>query len=162
MRRANNRRYYQQNRETVKARVKAWTEANPDRAKERSKEWREANPDVMREYQREWYQRNREEVIARTRARDERLRIEQPKLYAAQKRDTAARRRARLREAFVEIIEPLRVWERDAGICGICGEAADPADWHLDHIIPIAKGGEHSYANVCVTHPICNWRKAAS
>ena len=29
-------------------------------------------------------------------------------------------------------------------------------EWHIDHIIPISKGGEHSYENVRAAHFICN------
>jgi 5-methylcytosine-specific restriction endonuclease McrA len=33
--------------------------------------------------------------------------------------------------------------------------------WDLDHVIPLSKGGEHSYDNVQVTHPSCNRKKGA-
>lgn len=62
---------------------------------------------------------------------------------------------------FVERVERSVVWERDGGICGICGEAADAADWHMDHVKPLARGGEHSYANVQVSHPRCNRQKGS-
>lgn len=51
------------------------------------------------------------------------------------------------------------VWDRDEGICGICGEKADPADWHLDHVVPISRGGGHLLNNAQVAHPMCNLRK---
>jgi 5-methylcytosine-specific restriction endonuclease McrA len=35
----------------------------------------------------------------------------------------------------------------------------DPANWHLDHVVPLSRGGEHSYANVQVAHPFCNLSK---
>lgn len=70
-----------------------------------------------------------------------------------------ATRRARKRRLFVEEIDPRTIWERDGGICGICKGPADPDDWHLDHIMPLARGGEHRRENVQVSHPLCNWRK---
>ena len=51
------------------------------------------------------------------------------------------------------------MFKRDKGRCGICRKKVDPADWHLDHIVPLSRGGEHSYANVQVTHPFCNESK---
>lgn len=57
---------------------------------------------------------------------------------------------------------PLVVLEMDDGICGICGEDVDPERFDIDHVIPLSKGGEHSYANVQVAHRSCNSRKAAS
>jgi 5-methylcytosine-specific restriction endonuclease McrA len=70
-------------------------------------------------------------------------------------------RRARMQAVFVEYVRRDEVFRRDKGQCGICGAMVDPADWHLDHILPVSRGGEHSYANVQVTHPDCNRAKGA-
>lgn len=51
------------------------------------------------------------------------------------------------------------IWERDKGICGICGSPADPEDWDIDHIVSLAQGGGHTKSNVQVAHPACNQRK---
>ncbi len=70
-------------------------------------------------------------------------------------------RRAMKKEQFREYVDRGVVFRRDSGICGICGLAVNPDDWHLDHVIPLAQGGEHSYVNVQVSHPSCNIRKGA-
>ena len=60
--------------------------------------------------------------------------------------------------------------KRDGLRCGICGRMCNPFDntWNeyfgassptLDHIIPLAKGGSHTWDNVQVAHAICNSRK---
>jgi 5-methylcytosine-specific restriction endonuclease McrA len=69
--------------------------------------------------------------------------------------------RARKRGAHVEHVEPFVVLERDDGLCGICGLDVDPQHFDIDHIIPLARGGEHSYRNVQVAHRRCNQRKGA-
>jgi 5-methylcytosine-specific restriction endonuclease McrA len=33
--------------------------------------------------------------------------------------------------------------------------------WHVDHIVPISKGGPHSYLNVQLAHAKCNRTKGA-
>lgn len=71
----------------------------------------------------------------------------------------ALRRQGRFENQFVEPVDREYVWTRDGGLCGICGEEAEPHDWHLDHIIPLARGGDHSHANVQVAHPRCNMVK---
>jgi len=73
----------------------------------------------------------------------------------------ANRRRAHKRNAFVEDVEPVVLIELDDGICGICGEDVDPFEYHIDHIIPLSKGGEHSYTNTQIAHPECNLKKGA-
>ena len=74
-------------------------------------------------------------------------------------RKTSATYRARKRKAYVEDVDPAHVWERDEGVCGICQQPADRTDWHLDHVIPLSRGGAHSMANVQVSHPACNLSK---
>lgn len=69
-------------------------------------------------------------------------------------------RRAREWDAFVEDVDSDVVWERDKGLCGICkGQVDINENWHLDHIIPLAKGGLHCYDNVQVAHSACNLSK---
>ena len=75
--------------------------------------------------------------------------------------DVAASRRARIRDQFVEHVDREVLLERHHGICGICHAPVDPDDFHVDHIFPIALGGDHSYANTQPAHPDCNRRKGA-
>lgn len=77
-----------------------------------------------------------------------------------QRRESARRRKALIKGADkIETFSKLEIWERDQGICGICNEPADPMDWHLDHVIPLSKGGQHTLLNVQVSHPKCNMSK---
>jgi 5-methylcytosine-specific restriction endonuclease McrA len=80
-----------------------------------------------------------------------------------------ANRRARFVAALVEVVDPDVVFERDGWRCHLCGEGIDPTlsgrdrmGPTLDHVIPLAEGGEHSYANVAAAHRSCNSRKGAS
>lgn len=80
-----------------------------------------------------------------------------------------AQRRARVTAAIIEVVEPLAVFERDGWTCHLCGEAIDPElsgrarmGATVDHLIPLARGGEHSYANVAAAHRSCNSRKGAA
>lgn len=79
-----------------------------------------------------------------------------PEAVRRRGRIAASRRRARLREAFVEDVDPQVVFERDEGICGICGTPVERDAFDVDHVVPLAQGGEHSYRNVRVAHPSCN------
>lgn len=68
-------------------------------------------------------------------------------------------RRARLRGGIHEVVDRAIVWERDQGVCRLCGVAANPADWHLEHLTPLVRGGGHTYDNTAVSHPRCNRMK---
>lgn len=82
-------------------------------------------------------------------------------------RDAGSRRRALMMRAPTEKIRSLLVYERDGWTCGICGEAIDPElkkhrmSASIDHIIPLARGGTHTYDNVQAAHRVCNSRKGA-
>jgi hypothetical protein len=80
-----------------------------------------------------------------------------------------ANRRARMVEALVESFDRIEIFERDGWVCQICDAPVDPdAPQHsysvpsIDHIIPIARGGEHSRANVQTACLGCNVRKGVS
>jgi 5-methylcytosine-specific restriction endonuclease McrA len=89
-----------------------------------------------------------------------RLKELHPQRALEKMRRASDKRRARkYGAAFVENVSRPVLWDRDGGICGICGKPADPQDWHMDHIVPLGKDGPHSYANVRVTHPECNWAR---
>jgi 5-methylcytosine-specific restriction endonuclease McrA len=65
---------------------------------------------------------------------------------------------ARRRKNYVEDVDPLLVLVLSGGECGICGQVID-GPFHVDHIIPVSRNGEHSYGNVQAAHPLCNCRK---
>lgn len=86
------------------------------------------------------------------------------------KRDHA-RRRARISGAMVDRdITLAAVVERDNGICHLCGKQVNEEDyivkngayicgnWYpsIDHVMPLSKGGKHSWDNVRLAHRICN------
>lgn len=75
-------------------------------------------------------------------------------------------RKGRMKNAFVESVSRPILYERDRWVCGICGEPVDknerhPSPWSpsLDHVIPLSKGGEHSYKNCQLAHLRCNIQK---
>ena len=81
--------------------------------------------------------------------------------HANQVRMHSQTRRARRLDQFIENVDPAVVYEMHGGRCGIC-EGFIAGDFHVDHVIPLSKGGMHGYVNVQPTHPICNLSKAAS
>lgn len=74
-------------------------------------------------------------------------------------RDSFHKYEAIKRDAYVEYVDRDLVYERDKGICHICHAPTERDRWHLEHIIPLSRGGTHCYANVAVSHPECNVSK---
>ncbi|WP_153301198.1 HNH endonuclease [Priestia flexa] len=60
-----------------------------------------------------------------------------------------------------------RLMKRDKGICYLCNESVDIKldpnhDYYpsIEHVIPVAKGGTHSWDNVKLAHRKCNYLKS--
>jgi 5-methylcytosine-specific restriction endonuclease McrA len=77
-------------------------------------------------------------------------------------RKTKQTRRAARKGILSEYVDPLVLLEMDDGVCGICGSDVDPFEFHMDHVVPVSRGGDHSYANMQVAHPSCNKGKGAT
>jgi len=77
----------------------------------------------------------------------------------AAKRRARQLNRARRKKRVVTWVREL--WTVQDGKCRWCGIAL-PADFHLDHVVPVSKGGPHSRNNVALACPPCNLRKRAT
>lgn len=83
--------------------------------------------------------------------------------------DRVACARRRARQIGSEAVDPIAVFERDGWRCQLCRRKTrrdhrglkTPLSPELDHIIPLARGGEHTYRNTqCLCYP-CNSAKGA-
>lgn len=89
---------------------------------------------------------------------------------AVDRRISHSRRRANEAGVAVRSFDPLDILKRDGWCCYLCG-VDTPEDlrgtWHpqapeIDHIVPLARGGEHSAANTACCCRNCNYTKGAS
>ena len=121
--------YYYENKEEIAEKKRIHRKNNPEYHRQRRLKWRKENPDKVR--------RNRH------------------------------LRRARERGVVIGAISSLKNMLRLQGYsCAICGkkEHEIPAHkqgnvWHIDHILPISKGGSHTQNNVQVLCWPCNLSK---
>lgn len=84
-----------------------------------------------------------------------------PEKVRLQKRQLAVRREARKSGNRVGNVSYAKILLRDTH-CHICGEAINKDDrqsFHFDHVIPLARGGEHSMDNIKLACASCNIRK---
>lgn len=149
--RIRNRELYQANREKRLAKRRAYYLANRERCIEAMRVYDQEHREEKLARLKAYREAHREEAAARTRA--------WMKANPEKARAYKQRRRARKMAVPNEPIDPQRVYFRDHGLCGICGLKVQADDWHLDHIIPLSKGGPHVYDNVQVSHPFCNMSK---
>ena len=152
-----------------KACNKAYRVANADRKKAYQHIYYRANREKLIAYWAEYREKYPEKVIAAQRAayaRDpekhraysRRYRKENPEVV----RQLNEKRRSLERGAQVsERINRRVVWEREGGRCHICDKHVPYKRATLDHLIPLSKGGDHTYLNVRIAHGPCNSRRGA-
>lgn len=74
-----------------------------------------------------------------------------------------------MRGVKCEHVDPFRVFIRDGWRCQLCGKKLKKENRgsikevapELDHIVPISRGGEHSYRNVQCACRRCNGEKGS-
>ena len=156
-RRASDSKYKSSHKENVNARMRDWhrktVEENPEylaRKRAAGRKHYEENKEKRRESHKKWYasaDRSGYNLAWSRANRDKRAEV-------------GRRREARKKGATqIEKFTRQEVWIKGWGICGICMAPANPDDWHVDHIIPLSRGGQHTLKNVQVSHPRCNLSK---
>lgn len=134
-------------------RTAQWVAANPEKAREYNRKWRAANRDKQRKNDRKWRERNLEQV----RAASKYWSRKNPEKRTA----ILARYRARKAAATVpltphEQADVLTLYAKARALTELIGEA-----YHVDHIIPLSKGGLHHPKNLQVLRGVDNLRKGA-
>jgi 5-methylcytosine-specific restriction endonuclease McrA len=162
--RAYDRKYQQANPEVKRAAFIKWSQANPGRAQSQARAWREANRERKKTLDRAWAQGNKDRVNAASRL----YRANNPEKVSDIKkaqairdpesaRNRSARRRARIANngGFQVTTKEIARLLREP--CAYCGAVAQ----HIDHVVPIARGGAHSIGNLVGACSSCNLRKGS-
>lgn len=132
---------YIRTRPHVIAMAKAYAAANREKVRARSKVWREANAETIAEKMAIWAKANRHIL-----------------------RQHERRRRARKKgaEGSHTLAEVKALEKAQRGLCAAPGcRAKLSAGYHVDHIVPLARGGSDFIRNIQLCCPSCNHSKAA-
>ena len=151
----NGRRWQTENRERKEETNREWYVANRERAKENARKWREAHPELVRGYSRKWCESHPEKARARNAAyraaNAEKLRVS----------DAAKNHRRRTAEGSFTPEEVETLLESQWYECAYCGADLLETSYHLDHKVPVSKGGTSYIENIAAACPACNMSKGA-
>lgn len=178
--------YRKNNQEKITQRTRQYYQRNRGKRLLQSKQWQEANPDKVREIKRRSSEKHREERNAKLRDRWRNDPEFRAKHYAHtenwRKRNPdkhkAYIRKYRQTERFVIVNRALTMQrqKREAGgpgysaddvelqgkgqkwLCWWCGKPLN-GSYHIDHRIPLKRGGKHDPGNIVLAHPRCNLQK---
>lgn len=127
-----------------------------DAQKERAKELRESKKDEKREYDRAYREANADKC----RENDRRKVKANPAAYQAIRNNYKHRRRAI--EALGIESSVLAYWTAEQPkACFYCGDDCIE-NFHVDHFMPLSKGGAHVLTNLRISCASCNLSKNAS
>jgi len=148
---------------------KRWQSAH---GAEACRKWRKLHPELDKErnklYKRRSYLKNRDSILARQtakraanpekhRAATRRWIAEHKEEYAIMNRANQHARRVKFGQyqpTKAAIVKLLGEWD---GKCKYC--AKEITQYHIDHILPVSKGGSGDITNLAVVCKECNWSK---
>jgi 5-methylcytosine-specific restriction endonuclease McrA len=151
------KRYYDANKERLNAQHRLWTaankehikeydkkrrDANRERDRENSRRWRAENPDRVKEYNKQWDILNR----------DKRKRL-----------NHNYRARVNGNGGSYTLEELNSLFAIQDYLCYYCGtpffDNTLNAEYHIDHKIPLSRGGTNDISNLVISCPVCNLSK---
>ena len=156
------REKWKNNRElhSVKRIERYWDESSGIRERniERCRKWTEENADRIYKNVRLYYKNNAETIKARVRLYEK----NNPDKTKELSRVKSNRRRARLAGSGKQYTrhDVNRLYELQRGKCANC-RCSIFDGYHVDHRIPVAKGGDNSPGNIELLCKKCNLKKAA-
>lgn len=174
-RRAEGKEYYKKNREKVLDRTAKYAQEHPELRREiqtrRRENHREEVNAYAREWMREWRANATDEDKQKMRETQKRYRASHPEVNRAglrrhyQKHKPYYTAKTHKRRAIKKQVEgtysasDIRdLYRSQKGRCWWCGKLVGD-DYHVDHRIPLDKGGSNWPENLCISCPECNLSK---
>lgn len=170
---AKKRLYAKANAAMLADRKKEWCSANKESLSEKKREWRLSNPEKISKSGQAYRKANRELILEKAR----KAYSADPEKFTARSkayRDANPEKRAvlvRNRRAAKNLAEGSHtskdvgfIFDQQRGLCANCKETLEKSGsntYHVDHIMPISKGGSNWPSNLQCLCPTCNMRKNA-
>lgn len=139
---------YAANVEAERARSREWAAANREKKAEADRAYREANKERIRARDRAYYAANKDRAKEYRRKNADRIRLH-------------VRRRRALQgnaEGSHTDRDVKRQHSAQKGRCYWCGKKVGKV-YHVDHIVPLSRGGSDSPENLVIACPHCNVSK---
>jgi 5-methylcytosine-specific restriction endonuclease McrA len=153
VRRSKGRAFRAANAERLRATSAEYYAQNADRRKQYQREYKAANPEKVAERNRLYRLTHREQINAKSRewkaANPERVRA------------LVAKYKARRREApgIITAADIRGQYDAQRGTCFYCSLSLADCLFHVDHHIPLSRGGTNEPDNIVLACPACNMAK---
>lgn len=131
------RRWYHEHKQKAAERAKRYSKENKKKVADKKGEWRENNKEKIAEYNRNWWDKNPEK---RKEHKSKRRSLKK----SAQGNHTAGDIKSQ--------------YKRQNGKCYYCGKKVNDS-YHVDHVIPLSRGGSNGPENIVISCQFCNQSK---
>ena len=142
--------WYRSNTKNHRAACDRWRRNNPERNREITRKdnngeahvkWKRSHPESVKKVYRDYYHRNKAAFVLKSKRRRAKI------------KGCVVNRNADAFYKFVRSKKRIR--------CYYCGGWVSGKEAHIDHVIALAKSGNHSSENLCASCERCNKRKCA-
>lgn len=149
------KKHYEANKEKVLAKCAEWKNNNREHHNKTSREYHNKNRERVLKRNKEYYLKNKERILKRI---QEWFNSEKGKIS---KRNTHYKRKLAMKNG----ISTLEILKHTSNIknCYWCNCKIDKTiknGFHIDHYIPLSKGGTHTLENIVISCPNCNILKS--
>lgn len=142
------RKYKEENKEYYINYLKEYREKNKAELDAKKKEYIANNKSAHLKRQHSWYERNKDSVKTRT--------LQYKKDHPEQYQMYSNRRKALKKTSIVDVFITQDIVNMYGNQCVYCGDLFT----HIDHYIPLSRGGSHTLENVRPSCETCNLTKS--
>lgn len=153
------------NRETIANGNKIYREKNLEKIKEEKKKYYTKNKDKISKKCKQYYTDNKNNILKTCKIYRENNK-EKIRAYSRTEKGRAIMakskgfRRMKKRKGDVTSSQ-IEELIKKSNVCYWCGIKIINHEMHIDHYVPLSKGGEHTISNLVVSCPACNLKKSA-
>lgn len=153
--------YYRSvNRKSINQSRRQQYAASPESHRRRSRRYRQENPEKVQISMHQWRILNRQRILDY----NEQWRAANPEKAEAMARAAKRKRKAAKRctvDAFAPPVTPTNTAKRFWLFGDACAYCGSDGPLHLDHVVPLARGGLHTPSNLAPACQRCNLSKSA-
>jgi hypothetical protein len=146
---------YIADKDRIKARNSAWNKEHPKATRATSNKWKKANPEKVKLAFAEWKKENPEKAKAALAV----WRKANPGAMKIHNHNRRAKIKANGGKLSPGLEDKLLTFQKNR--CAICSASLKKTGSHLDHIVPLSRGGKNIDSNIQLTCPKCNLEKHA-
>jgi len=170
----NRQRLLRENPEKYRGKARAYKSGRKEQIRVTAKGWRIKNPDKQKAIERRSWNKNKEKIRERNKRnkkytmsekarKTKSLRNKKHREANKDRYRSYCRNRIAMRQNAPGIHTHKDIADliiKQGGRCFYCGELSFPK-FHVDHMLPLSKGGSNDPKNLCIACQTCNVRKNA-